>query len=131
MQEKLNHKSLLNLLLRRFSRGDIRLWNAQTAFAYNKEGKVIGKMGKDGQADLTGIMNVGGIGIRLEIEGKVGKDQQRREQKIFETVITNHGGLYILAWGEDDVEEAIRVFLTRYKAHYDCESGRIYKDVST
>lgn len=51
--------------------------------------------GVDGQADLSGI--VGPLGRRLEIEVKACKDRMRDSQKGFARMITDLGGIYIVA----------------------------------
>ena len=51
--------------------------------------------GVTGQADLSGI--VGPEGWRLEIECKTEKGKQREEQRRYQAMIGEHGGIYLLA----------------------------------
>jgi hypothetical protein len=69
------------------------------------------RMGVAGCADLTGIVTISGIGIRLEIEVKTQKGRQSDQQIRFEKMVRDRGGIYILARSVDDailqLEEAI------------------------
>lgn len=51
--------------------------------------------GIDGQADLSGVMAPSGR--RVEIEVKAGRDRQSDAQKAFQKMITEFGGIYIVA----------------------------------
>ncbi len=56
--------------------------------------------GIDGQADITGIFpryHRGVTGLRCEIEVKAGRDKQSPEQFAFQRMITEAGGIYIVA----------------------------------
>ena len=55
------------------------------------------KFGQKGEADITGILNVEGRGIRLEIEVKAGDDRLSNGQKSFKRMIEAHGGIYVEA----------------------------------
>ncbi len=59
--------------------------------------KFLTTVGIKGQADINGIMKVGPTGIRLEIEIKTGDAVQSKEQKNWQKMITNLGGIYIVA----------------------------------
>ena len=50
-----------------------------------------------GEADITGILDISGIGCRVEIEVKAAKDSLRPAQKVFGDMIQRHGGIYIVA----------------------------------
>lgn len=66
------------------------------------------KFGILGGADISGIMSMKmgavTVGLRMEIEVKVGKDRQSEEQRGFQEMILAAGGIYILA---RDVEQCI------------------------
>jgi len=121
----MTHTELCNAILATYSKGDVRLWLNPVGFAYSKDGRPIGRMGKKGQADCSGILNLGGMGVRLEIEAKVGKDKQREAQQIFENVVSKFGGIYILARGLEDVESAIQKFVGRFGHIYEAKTGKI------
>lgn len=71
------------------------------------------RVGTVGQADLNGILSVTlkdgtKIGVRLEIEIKSGKARQTPEQKIFQRIIEDLGGIYIIARHPDKLIKDIR-----------------------
>ncbi len=79
-----------------------RVWrnNRVDAMVPGRGGKLRRVMaGIDGQADITGIFPVppDGDGCRLEVEVKAEKDRQSDKQKAFEKMITDAGGIYIIA----------------------------------
>lgn len=121
----MNHTELCHAIIKQYSRGSIRLWLNSVAFAYTKDGRPIGKIGKKGQADCSGILDLNGLGVRLEVEAKVGRDKQRDEQKKYEGLITAFGGIYILARELSDVEEGIRQFVGKFGFFYEASSGRV------
>lgn len=84
-----------------------RIWNNETG--YDPIRKI--KYGKDGSADLTGIMP---DGIRIEIEIKVKKDRQRESQVIFEKVIRQCNGIYFIVDDKSDIKEQLCKNLKRY-----------------
>jgi len=58
-----------------------------------------------GEADITGILRLpSGVGLRVEIEVKAGRDSQSEAQRVFERMITAHGGIYLIA---RDVEQTL------------------------
>jgi hypothetical protein len=74
----------------------LRLWKNQTGIApYGDRAVAFGLVGS---ADISGIMlsKKHGLGIRIEIEFKVGRDKQRESQKNFENMITKFGGVYFI-----------------------------------
>lgn len=127
----MNHTELCHAIIKQYSRGSIRLWLNSVAFAYTKDGRPIGRIGKKGQADCSGILNFKGLGIRLEVEAKVGRDKQRDEQKKYEGLITTFGGVYILARELKDVEEGIQQFVGKFGGFYDASSGRVSTSSTT
>lgn len=93
------------------SRKDVRLWRQNAGMARSMESNNVIRMGVAGCADLTGIVTISGIGIRLEIEVKTQKGRQSDQQIRFEKMVQDRGGIYILARSVDDavsqLEEAI------------------------
>lgn len=94
---------------------NIRVWRSNTggavgvravqeAIAYIRVGndsqaiKVLSrviKFGVEGQADISGI--IGPFGRMLQIEVKAGRDRQSEAQQNFEAMVTQRGGVYIIA----------------------------------
>ncbi len=75
-----------------------RVWrnNRVDAMVPGRGGKLRRVMaGIDGQADITGILPPNGV--RCEIEVKAEKDRQSVKQKAFEVMITQTGGIYLIA----------------------------------
>ena len=84
--------------------------NVVRAMAIGRSGKPrMISAGIEGQGDITGILN---DGRRLEIEVKVGRDQQSDRQKAFERVIQKHGGVYVVA---RDKEECLACIAARLR----------------
>jgi hypothetical protein len=101
------HTSILHAILRRFAtRPDMRIWPAQTGLA--RYGRRTVRHGISGQADLTGIL---AGGRRLEIEVKTPGDSQSPEQKAYQAIIENFGGLYVLARSPEDVDAALSEYV--------------------
>lgn len=99
------------ILLAVGSRKDVRLWRQNAGMARSMESDNVIRMGVAGCADLTGIVTISGLGIRLEIEVKTAKGRQSDQQIRFEKMVNDRGGIYILARSVDDaisqLEEAI------------------------
>jgi hypothetical protein len=93
------------------SRKDVRLWRQNAGMARSLETDNVIRMGVAGCADLTGIVTISGLGVRLEIEVKTQKGRQSDQQIRFEKMVKDRGGIYILARSVDDavsgLEEAI------------------------
>lgn len=83
---------------------DLTIWRNNTGAAFDKEGRMI-RFGVKGQADVSGIMKP--LGTRIEIEVKRPGGKPRPEQKLFEQMIKDHGGVYLLCDG-DIYEQVIR-----------------------
>lgn len=92
-------------------RNDVRLWRQNSGVARGLQSDTVIRMGVPGCGDLTGIVTVSGIGIRLEIEVKTEKGRQSEQQIKFGKMVADRGGIYILARSVDDaifqLEEAI------------------------
>ncbi len=104
-------QSDLILMLSRMFANDLTIWRNNTGAAFDRQGRMI-KFGVTGQADVSGIMKP--LGSRLEIEIKRPGGKQRPEQKLFEQMIKDHGGLYLVCDGNmADVVKAIEDRLER------------------
>jgi len=107
------------------------IWQSQTGLAYFPRGagkmKTIGNMyhwtgslvriafGVKGGADITGLLTLpNGHGIRVEIEVKVGKDGQSMQQRKFQKMIENMGGIYILARNPIVVIQSLEAIRAKY-----------------
>jgi hypothetical protein len=108
----MTEKQLQNAILREFgTRPDMRLWRASAGAA--RIGRRFIRFGVPGQADLTGIITVGGIGVSLWIEVKSPTGRQGQEQMWFQQIVSKLGGLYVLARSVTDVENGIEAFKQR------------------
>lgn len=88
-----------------------RIWNNETGVARSMDGSRMIRYGKEGSADLTGIMP---DGIRIEIEIKIKKDKQRDGQKIFEEIIVQRNGIYIIVDDKSEIKDQLCKHLKRY-----------------
>jgi hypothetical protein len=88
------------VLLALGKRTDLRVWRQNVGALRDINGRMV-KFGVPGAADISGILV---DGRRLEIECKVGT-RQRPEQKNFERMILQFGGVYLLV---HSVEEAVQ-----------------------
>jgi hypothetical protein len=79
----------------------------------NTGGALIGnrvvRFGVPGLADICGIIAPYGRLLCVECKSPTGK--QRSQQKIFERVIRNHGGIYILCRSADECLSLVRPFV--------------------
>jgi len=104
----------------------LRIWNNATGAAYDmpsvkklikaimsfKQGAVkeaikdlrLIKYGKVGSADITGILP---DGRRIEIEIKTGKAVQSKDQKIFQKIIEERNGVYLLVSDKLPIKEQV------------------------
>jgi hypothetical protein len=92
------------------TRRDVVIWRSNCGAACDSRGQVV-RFGKKGQGDLAGLLTVCGIGVSLWIECKTATGRQSPAQKTFQTVISNRGGLYILARCADDVRDGLDDFI--------------------
>lgn len=102
--------SLLIEIPKRFPQCRVRRNNRVDAMAIGRGGRPRRvRAGIDGQGDICGTFPVYWVGrkfgVSLEIEVKVGRDKQRESQKNFEHMITEAGGIYIIA---RDVEGCLK-----------------------
>ncbi len=111
----MKEKRLQNEILRAFgTKRWMRLWRANTGVA--QIGSRVVRFGVPGQADLTGILQLGGIGVSLWIEVKSASGRQTQEQVWFQQMVERLGGLYILARSVEDVDDAINAYRRRCRA---------------
>lgn len=91
----------------------LRIWRANTGVGWFAGGAPARKtdpgaypvhFGTPGQADISGLVLP--AGRRLEIECKA-KTRQSDDQKSFQRMIENFGGLYVLARSLEDVDRAL------------------------
>lgn len=98
----------MHAILREFgTRPDMRLWRANAGVARFARRRVV-RFGVPGQADLTGILPGG---IRLEIEVKTSDGRQTPDQRAYQKMIEQFGGVYVLARTVSDVWMSIGKYL--------------------
>jgi hypothetical protein len=92
----------------------LRIWRTNTGVGWFKNGEPARKSDRDaypvkfgtpGQGDISGL--VGPSGRRLEVECKTERGRQSDDQKSFQRMIENFGGLYVLARSLEDVDRAL------------------------
>ncbi len=98
------HTRLVNDILVELSkRPCIRVWPVIVGkFRLLRDPDIIVSVGRAGQADISGLITVHGVGRRLEIEVKTGNATQTKEQKNFQAMILKLGGEYIVARSIED-----------------------------
>jgi hypothetical protein len=99
------------ILLALGSRPDIRLWRSNAGMAVPLGGSRPVRYGVNGQADISGIMRVGGVGVRLEVEVKAAAGRQSEDQRRFQAMIEAMGGIYILARSASEALLAVEEIL--------------------
>lgn len=112
-------KHIQNDILRTFgTRKDMRLWRANVGAStfQGPYGNQRVTFGVPGQADLSGILLVDGVGVRLEVEVKSAIGRQSDVQKNFQSMIEKFGGLYILARSVEDVQGGIDEFIAKIRS---------------
>lgn len=104
----MSERAIMHAILREFgTRSDMRIWRANTGVARFARRRVV-RFGVPGQADLTGILPGG---IRLEIEVKSHDGRQTPDQRAYQRMIEQFGGVYVLARSVQDVWLAIEKYL--------------------
>ncbi len=92
-------------ILREFGgRPDLRIWRQNTGAARTALGALV-RFGVPGQADISGLRLP--HGQRIEIEVKSPKGRQSQQQRRYQAMIENCGGIYILARSLEDVREVL------------------------
>lgn len=76
----------------------LTIWRNNTGAFHDGERLI--KFGIPGQADISGILKPLGCRIEIEVKRPDRKGRQPEAQKNFQTMITNHGGLYLLCDGD-------------------------------
>lgn len=94
------HEIQQRILLAIGNRPGLRVWRNQTGALKNDRGQLI-RFGCPGSADILGIMAPDGRFLAIEVKTDSGR--QSDQQRHFQTMIENHGGLYILARSVEDV----------------------------
>jgi hypothetical protein len=93
---------LTNVLLKEIPKHfQARVWRQNVIAAVR--GSQFIRSGRPGMADISGIINVNGAGIRLEVEVKIGRDQVGAPQRKFRDVILELGGIYLVAREQDQL----------------------------
>jgi hypothetical protein len=97
------HQILVNQILCALSKfSHIRVWANNTGSAMSFDSERIIKFGLEGSADILGVKGPTGQLICIEI--KTGSARQSEAQKRFEKVITERGGIYVVARSVDDIK---------------------------
>lgn len=97
--------ALINSILLAASRiPGVRVWraNAGTAWAKTSTGMRPIRMNVPGCPDIIGWVTIKGQAVFLGIEAKTGNLQLSEQQKSFQRVLTNYGGLYTVARSAED-----------------------------
>lgn len=71
------------------------------------------RFGIKGMSDIFGVINIGGRGVALEIEGKVPPDRPSKEQLSWGNMIAGLGGIFIIATSVDDCERQLQYHIDR------------------
>lgn len=108
-------RDLLYLILSTWgAHPQLRIWRAATGVGWFANGKPARQTdpgafpvhyGTPGQGDISGLVLPSGR--RLEVECKTDVGRQRKEQKSFQKMIEDFGGVYVLARSLDDVDRAL------------------------
>lgn len=102
------HSKLVNDILVELTKyRHIRVWKGVTGVAQSFDGKRTIKFGLPGSADITGL--IGPRGIRVELEVKTGKGEQRDDQRVFQHMIERLGGIYAICRSVEDAKRAVSV----------------------
>ena len=73
------------------------------------------RYGVNGCADISGLVTIDGMGVRLEVEVKSATGRQSPDQKRFEQMIRSRGGVYILARSVDEAVAMLETEVARIK----------------
>ena len=91
-----------------------RVWPNNTGVGKDMTCTRIVRFGLKGSSDIIGLYK----GLFLGIEVKTGNAVQNKDQKRFQSMIKNMGGIYILCHS-DDVEHIDKIVEQEYKNIYD------------
>lgn len=78
-------------------------WRNNTGSYKTPEGRFI-RYGHVGSADILGILPDGRF---LAVECKTPEGRQRKQQKVFQSMIERNGGVYVIARSTADLEGAL------------------------
>lgn len=110
----MTHTNAVNLELVELSKiPQVRVWKQQTGVARSMDDpdRII-SFGIKGSGDISGIVTVKcGLGVRLEIDKKIGKDKMSDDQIKFAAMITARGGLYIESRNTNETIDIIKKFI--------------------
>lgn len=96
---------------------DSRFFRRDTGMFYTFRNTPI-RIGIPGMADSWGIIKINKFLIHVEIEYKIGKDSQSKEQKNWQQQIESLGGIYLLV--KDDPTAAMEILRIRIKELSEC-----------
>jgi hypothetical protein len=105
------------ILLELGSRADVRVWRQNSGMAVplsDKSGRPV-RYGVNGCADISGMVTIDGLGVRLEVEVKSATGRQSPDQKRFEAMIRSRGGVYILARSVDEAVAMLEAEVARIR----------------
>lgn len=99
------HENLVKDILATFGHGpNFRIWKNNTGTGRSHTGNRFLSWGLYGSADIIGV----GLGGRfIGIECKTGKSPQKAQQKAFQKMVQDMGGIYIVARSINDVRDMI------------------------
>lgn len=92
----------------------IPAWRVNTG-AVKIDGRYVSFHGAPGHSDIIAIVKVNGLGVAVFVECKSPDGRQRRNQKLFQQMVGENGGLYLLV---RDVEQLIDG-VTRFRGTHD------------
>lgn len=94
--------------------GAARVTPAHTTNRINESRFV--RFGITGEPDIDGIINIGGVGVRFGIEVKGPGDRLSEKQRKFGRMITNLGGIWLVAYSVDQALEDFTLCVQRIAA---------------
>ena len=98
------HQRLVSRILLKLSKlSYCRIWPNNTGVGRSMNGERVIRFGLKGSADIMGIYK----GFFLGIECKTGNATQTKQQKFFEAMVREQGGIYILARTEENIIQTI------------------------
>lgn len=80
-------------------------------FDKKESSKHIQRIGIKGEPDLSGFIKIGNYAVYLGIEIKTGNAKQTKEQKAFQKMVTDLGGIYIVGRSVEQVIDEINIHI--------------------
>ena len=107
-------RDIVPVLIEGLRRLEYRGYDSAGVAVLNGSGhlKRVRTVGKVGCADLTGGVAVNGREYRLEVEVKVGDEEQRPEQVARMRSVRARGGCYVLCRSVEDAVAQIKAFVS-------------------